>query len=120
MRDGGATWQLLLRALLVDMDPLLVAGRFRELVDSFLRDFDPVARADLGAEGGFNFVEVARMFVTWSDLHFGDGVGNDEFGVRYGNDLGDADIRRGFQQRRFTLGESDDSHVRHDQTHRPY
>src|SRR5437899_1053266 len=43
-----------------------------------------------------------RMFVTWSDLHFGDGVGNNELGVRYGHDLGDADVRCGFQQRRFT------------------
>src|SRR5438874_1804662 len=60
-----------------------------------------------------------RMFVTWSDLHFGHVVGNDELGVRYGHDFGDADIRRGFQQRRFTIGESDDSHIRHDQTHRP-
>src|SRR5216683_5702034 len=39
-----------------------------------------------------------RMCVTWSDLHFGDGVGNDEIRFRYGHNLGDADARRGFQQ----------------------
>src|SRR4051812_2341718 len=60
-----------------------------------------------------------RMFVTWSDLHFGHVVGNDELGVRYGHDLGDADIRRGFQQGRLAVGKSDDSHIRHDQAHRP-
>ena len=38
--------------VLVDMDPLLVAGRFREAVDTILRDLDPVAGADLGADGG--------------------------------------------------------------------
>ena len=60
MGDGGAAGQLFLRALLVDMDPLLVAGRFRELVDSLLRDFNPVAHTDFGADGGFDFVEVAE------------------------------------------------------------
>src|SRR4029450_2082089 len=42
------------------MDPLLVAGRFREQVDSFLRDLDPVAHADLGADGRFDLVEVTE------------------------------------------------------------
>src|SRR5260370_7898248 len=51
--DGGATWQLLLRALLVDMNPLLVARRFRELLDSFLRNLNPVARAALAAAARF-------------------------------------------------------------------
>src|SRR5439155_9977690 len=59
-----------------------------------------------------------RMFVAWSDLHFGDGVGNDEFGFRYGHDLRDADTRCRFQQGRSTLGETDHSHISHDQTHR--
>src|SRR5437762_10740135 len=74
-----------------------------------------VPRADLISLKSLNI----RMFVTWSDLHFGDGVGNDEFGIRYGHDLGDADTRRGFQQGRSTLGKSDDGHVSHDQTYRP-
>src|SRR5438309_6260369 len=56
-----------------------------------------------------------RMFVTWSDLHFPDGVGNDELCFRDRHDLADADTRCSFQQGRSTLGESDDSHVRHDQ-----
>src|SRR6266481_3821758 len=72
-----------------------------------------VPRADLISLKSLNI----RMLVTWSDLHFGDGVGNDELGIRYGHNFGDADIRRGFQQSRFTIGESDDSHIRHDQTY---
>jgi hypothetical protein len=60
-----------------------------------------------------------RALVTCSNRHFPDGVGNDQFGFRDRHDLADADIRCGFQERRFTLGESDDSHVRHDQTYRP-
>src|SRR6185295_13956267 len=58
--NGAAAGQLLFRALLVDVNPLLVAGRFRELVDSLLRDLDPVACADLSADGGFDLVEGAE------------------------------------------------------------
>jgi hypothetical protein len=46
-------------ALLVDLDPL-PAGSFREEVDSLLRNLNPFARADFGANSGFDLVEVAE------------------------------------------------------------
>src|SRR5262249_7157255 len=58
--DSLAARHLSARALLIDMDPLLVTGRFRELVDAILRHLDPVADADLGANSRFDFVEVAK------------------------------------------------------------
>jgi hypothetical protein len=39
------------RAVLVDVDPLLVAGCVRKLVDAVLGDLDPIAGADFGADG---------------------------------------------------------------------
>src|SRR5687767_1993271 len=60
MGDGGAAGQFLLGALLIDMNPLLVAGRFREEVDPLLRYLDPFAHADLGADGSFDLAEVAE------------------------------------------------------------
>src|SRR5260370_35394572 len=65
-----------------------------------------VPRADLISLKSLNI----RMLVTWSDLHFGDGVGNDELGIRYGHNFGEAGIRRGFQHSRVTIGESDANH----------
>lgn len=50
MSDGGGAWRFSPGALLIDVDPLLVAGRLRELVDPLLRHLDPVADADLGLE----------------------------------------------------------------------
>src|SRR5437868_15244317 len=63
-----------------------------------------VPRADLISLKSPNI----RMFVTWSDLHFGDGIGNDELGVRYGHDFCDADFRRVLYTRCFTIWISDD------------
>jgi len=57
MRDGLAAWHFRFRAFLVDMNPLLVAGRVRKLVDAVLRHLDPVADADLGADRCLEFVE---------------------------------------------------------------
>src|SRR4051812_29378268 len=65
MRDSLAARHLRFRALLIDMDPLLVAGRIRKLVDAILRNLDPVADADLCADGGseiFETVEYAHKF----------------------------------------------------------
>ena len=49
MCNGLAARHLGFRTILVDMDPLFVAGRIREVVDAILRDLDPVAGADFGA-----------------------------------------------------------------------
>src|SRR5690349_7517951 len=57
MRDCLATRHFRLGAFLVDMDPLFVTGGIRKLVDAILGDLDPVADADLLANGGFEFVE---------------------------------------------------------------
>jgi hypothetical protein len=57
VRDGLAARRLLGSALLVDVNPLLVAGRLRELVDAVLRDLDPVADADLGPDSGSEVVK---------------------------------------------------------------
>ena len=93
----------LLRPLLVDMDPLLVTGRFRELVDTVLGDLDPLADADLGADGRPDFVEIVeyphdrgsdrrQILISWNV------IGNRKLGFRHGHHLGDADARRCFQQ----------------------
>jgi hypothetical protein len=42
----GAHAQFLLRALRIDMDPLMVARRIREEVDAVLVERDPLADAD--------------------------------------------------------------------------
>jgi hypothetical protein len=49
--NGLASGQFLLGALLVDVNPLLVAGCLREQIDTILGYLDPVADADLRAEG---------------------------------------------------------------------
>src|SRR5258708_38052650 len=48
-----------------------------------------VPRADLISLKSLNI----RMLVTWSDIHFGDGVGIDELAVRYCHNIADADMR---------------------------
>src|SRR5437762_3077000 len=58
--DGTATRQLFLRSLLVDMDPLLVAGCLRKEVDAFLGDFNPFAGSDFAANCCLEFTEVAE------------------------------------------------------------
>jgi hypothetical protein len=57
MRDGLAAGHLLLRALDIDMDPLVVAGRLREGVDALLGDVDPLARVDFLADALREFRE---------------------------------------------------------------
>jgi len=47
-------------AILVDMDPLLVAGRFREFVDAILGDLDPFAGTDFGTDGCLDLIEPAE------------------------------------------------------------
>src|ERR1700742_4233337 len=58
--DGLAAGQLPLRTVLVDMNPLLVAGGVGELIDPVLCDLDPVARADFGADGRFDLLEAVE------------------------------------------------------------
>jgi hypothetical protein len=50
VRDGLAARQFLLGAVLVNVNPLLVTGCLSEFVDAVLRDLDPFAGADLGAD----------------------------------------------------------------------
>ena len=45
------------RALLVDVDPLVVVGGVGEQVDPVLVDLDPVGGAELLADGGLELVE---------------------------------------------------------------
>src|SRR5882757_9264911 len=84
--------------------------------DTSIQSLAPISvpRADLISSKSLNI----RIFVTRSDLHFRDSVGDQELGVRYGHDLGDADTGRGLQQGRLAVQENDDSHIRHDQTYR--
>src|SRR6266487_5118865 len=58
MRDRFPTGRFACGAFHVDVDPLLVASRFGELVDAILGDFHPVADADLGADGALEVVKV--------------------------------------------------------------
>jgi len=60
VRDGGAAGKLALGALPIDMNPLLVAGRFCEPANAFLGHFNPVADADLGADSGFDLIETVE------------------------------------------------------------
>jgi NAD(P)-dependent dehydrogenase (short-subunit alcohol dehydrogenase family) len=60
VRDGATAGHFLLRALLVDVDPLLVAGSFCKLIDALLCHLYPVTGADLGANSGFDRGEVAE------------------------------------------------------------
>src|SRR4051794_39687023 len=74
-----------------------------------------VPRADLMSLKSLNI----RMCITLSDRHFRDDVGDQEFGVSYGHNFGDADPRRGFQQGRSSIGKSDNGHIRDDEAHHP-
>ena len=55
--DGRAARQFARGALAIDVDPLEVARRLGEFVDSFLRHIDPRADADLFAHQGFHRIE---------------------------------------------------------------
>src|SRR5260370_34964995 len=92
MGDGPATRQLFFRPVLVDMDPLLVAGRVGKAIDTILRDLNPFAGSDLGADGRFEFTEVAEdthvgfppnVPFVWSDLHFRNARWTEQFILRY-------------------------------------
>ena len=50
VRDGGPEGTLLRSAFDVDVDPLVVAGELRELVDHLLGDLAPLPRPDLLAD----------------------------------------------------------------------
>ena len=56
MRDGPAE-RAVLRLLHVDVDPLVVTGRVRELVHPLLGDLDPVGGADLLPGSGLDLLE---------------------------------------------------------------
>jgi hypothetical protein len=58
--DGDAARKLRFRPVLVDMDPLIIAGRLRKQVDAVLGDIDPFAGSDLGANRRLEFTEVAE------------------------------------------------------------
>jgi hypothetical protein len=60
MRDRGPTGRFACGAFRVDVDPLLVAGRFGELVDAILGDFHSVADADLGADSALEVIKVVE------------------------------------------------------------
>src|SRR6476646_2622766 len=72
------------------------ANRLIRSCETSIQSLTPISvpTADLISLKSLNI----RMPCTWSDLHFRDGVGNDEFGFRYRHDLGDTNTRRGFQQ----------------------
>src|SRR4051812_46701693 len=88
------------RRLLVDMDPLLVAGRLRKQVDAFLSDIDPFAGTNLGADGFLDFTEVAEAVhvprPVSSDLHFRNISRDGQVRLRYCHYLGNSDARGGF------------------------
>jgi len=58
MGDRHLARQFAGRAILVDVNPLFVAGCFSEGVDAVLAYFDPLARANFGTGSGFEFIEV--------------------------------------------------------------
>ena len=60
MRDRGPTGRFACGAFRVDVDPLLVAGRFGELVDAILGNFDLVADADFGADSALEVVKIVE------------------------------------------------------------
>src|SRR4051794_12745830 len=73
--DGDATRKLLFRPVLVDVDPLIVAGRLRKEVDALLGDIDPLACADLAANRRLELTEVAEdAHVRSSCLHSSDQI----------------------------------------------
>ena len=56
----GAAERALRRALLVDVDPLVVVGGVGEQVDAVLVDLEPVAGAEVLAHGGGELVDVGE------------------------------------------------------------
>ena len=42
--------------ILVDMDPLVVAGRLRKEIDALLGDIDPFTNPELGANRSLEFI----------------------------------------------------------------
>src|SRR5260370_42289838 len=104
MGDGPATRPLSFRPVLVDMDPLLVAGRLGKAIDTILSDLNPFAGSDLGADGRFEFTEVAEdphvgfppnVSLVWSDLHFRTARCNEQISLRHRHNFidGDAGVR---------------------------
>src|SRR5579871_3017083 len=55
--DGLAAGEFGSGPILINVNPLLVAGCFRKGVDTSLRDLDPFADAHLGADGRLDVVE---------------------------------------------------------------
>jgi hypothetical protein len=52
VRDGRAVGRFGLRALGVQVNPLVVASGFGKLIDALLRNFEPVAGRDFLADQG--------------------------------------------------------------------
>jgi len=51
--DRPSERAFLVRALDVDVNPLVIAGRFREQIDALLRDVEPVAVAEVFTDDRF-------------------------------------------------------------------
>src|ERR1700722_9157994 len=49
MGDGGPIGRVPLRAFTIDVNPLMVLRRIRELVDALLRDLHPIRDGDLAS-----------------------------------------------------------------------
>src|SRR4051812_43136945 len=58
MRDRRMRRRFPFCALDVNVDPLIVQGRFRKPIDLLLTNFDPVGDTDLGTGRRFEFVEI--------------------------------------------------------------
>src|SRR5258708_35566994 len=59
--DGLAARHVLLRALDVDMDPLVIAGRLGELVNAILRNLDPITDPNFLAHVFVHFIRVGEF-----------------------------------------------------------
>src|SRR5258706_13798564 len=128
MGDGPATRQLLFARDLVEMDPLLIAGRLGKAIDTILSDLNPFAGSDLGADRRFEFTEVAEdahvgfpsnVTLVWSDLQFRNARWNEQISLRHRHNFRDGDAGGGLQQRYLSAGKPDHGHVRHDEVDRP-
>ena len=98
MRDGLAARHLHLCTFLNDVDPLLVTGRLRELVDAVL--------------------QCASIRVRVLEFHLWDLVRNGEIGLSHRQNLGHGHARRGLLQRRLAAGKRDDRHFSHHEVDR--
>src|SRR5258705_1826014 len=109
------------------MDPLLVASRFSEAVDTILRDLNPFAGADFGANCGLEFAEFAEdahvdpcpCTPSSSDFHFRNIGWNEQVRLRHGHHFSYGYPGRGLLQRYFSTGKTDHGHVGDDQIDRP-